>query len=82
MFRFREHVLLSEQVESLSEQLESRKVVDRAKGQLMDNYALSEHAAFRFIQTSAMSNRETMTATAESVIAGNLTPSETTAIKQ
>jgi len=82
MFRFREHVLLSEQVESLSEQLESRKVVDRAKGQLMDNFALTEHSAFRFIQTSAMSNRETMTATAESIIEGKLIPSEVTTIKQ
>jgi len=74
MFRFREHVLMSEQVASLSEQLDSRKVVDRAKGQLMDNFGLTEHSAFRFIQTQAMSNRNTMKATANSVLSGDLLP--------
>jgi AmiR/NasT family two-component response regulator len=76
MFRFREHVLLAERVESLSEQLEARKVVDRAKGQLMDTHGLSEHAAFRFIQTTAMANRDTMASTAESVLQGILAPAD------
>ena len=49
--RFREMQALAEQAQTLEEQLETRKVVDRAKGQLMDGHGLTEGDAFSFIQT-------------------------------
>jgi two-component system, response regulator PdtaR len=72
--RFKEIKALHEQAASLEEQLETRKVVDRAKGQIMDNHGLSEHEAFGFIQKRAMQERQTMKSVAERVIAGELTP--------
>ncbi len=72
--RFRELVALSEQSESLSDQLETRKLVDRAKGVLMDNHELGENAAFRFLQQTAMSTRSSMKAVAQQVLDGDLTP--------
>jgi len=72
--RFRELVALSEQSESLSDQLETRKLVDRAKGVLMDHHELGESAAFRFLQQTAMSTRSSMKAVAQRVLDGDLTP--------
>ena len=72
--RFRELRALSEQAESLGEQLETRKVLDRAKGVLMDGHGLSESDSFAFIQRSAMSGRTTMRAVADAIIAGELSP--------
>ncbi len=72
--RFRELVALSEQAESLAEQLATRKLVDRAKGTLMDAHGLSEGDAFRFVQQSAMSKRSTMKDVAESILDGTLVP--------
>lgn len=74
LFRFREHVLMEEQVDSLHEQLETRKIVDRAKGKLMDDFGLNEHTAFRFIQKNAMSNSITMHSSAEQVLQGDIKP--------
>jgi two-component system, response regulator PdtaR len=72
--RFREARALEEQVGTLEEQLAVRKLVDRAKGHLIDAHALSESDAFRFLQQQAMSNRRTMAEVAEEVLAGTLTP--------
>lgn len=72
--RFRELVALSEQSESLSDQLETRKLVDRAKGVLMDHHDLGENSAFRFLQQTAMSTRSSMKAVAQRVLDGDLTP--------
>lgn len=72
--RFREMKALADQAHSLEEQLETRKVVDRAKGQLMDGHQLSEADAFRFIQTTAMRDRATMRAVAQRIIDGELAP--------
>ncbi len=72
--RFRELVALSEQSESLADQLETRKVVDRAKGVLMDGSGLTEQDAFRFLQKTAMSSRSAMRQVAESVLAGEIAP--------
>ena len=52
--RFREMKALHEQATHLEDQLETRKVVDRAKGRLMDGHGLSEQDAFNFIQKTAM----------------------------
>jgi response regulator NasT len=72
--RFREIKALQDQTQSLEDQLETRKVVDRAKGKLMDERGLSEADAFSFIQKSAMQERMTMKAISERVIAGELAP--------
>jgi AmiR/NasT family two-component response regulator len=72
--RFQELKALAEQASSLEEQLETRKIVDRAKGNLMDGHQLSEADAFSFIQRTAMRERVTMKAVAEQVLAGELAP--------
>ena len=72
--RFQELKALHDQATSLEEQLETRKVVDRAKGQLMDRGGLTEAAAFAFIQKTAMAERQTMKAVAQRVLDGELTP--------
>jgi AmiR/NasT family two-component response regulator len=54
----------------LSERLEARKVIDRAKGTLMDARALTEGEAFRFIQKRAMDERRSMRAVAEDILTG------------
>jgi len=72
--RFREMKALSDQTRSLEDQLETRKVVDRAKGLLMDRFGLSESDAFSFIQKTAMQERMTMKAIGQRVIAGELEP--------
>lgn len=73
--RFRELVALSDQAELLSDQLETRKVVDRAKGKLMDDSGMTEQDAFRFLQQTAMTSRSSMREVAASVIDGELGPS-------
>jgi response regulator NasT len=72
--RFNEMRALADQNLSLAEQLETRKLVDRAKGRLMDNQGLSEADAFRFIQKTAMDTRQTLKAVAQQVIDGDLKP--------
>jgi response regulator NasT len=72
--RFQEMKALHEQTSSLEEQLETRKVVDRAKGKLMDDHGMSEADAFGFIQRRAMDDRATMRDVAEKVIAGDILP--------
>ncbi len=72
--RFKEMKALHDQATSLEEQLESRKVVDRAKGRLMDDHGLTEGAAFSFIQKTAMRERRTMRDVADQVLTGSLAP--------
>jgi response regulator NasT len=72
--RFREMKALHDENSSLEEQLETRKVVDRAKGQLMDKHGMSEADAFGFVQKRAMADRATMRVIAEQIIAGEITP--------
>jgi two-component system, response regulator PdtaR len=73
--RFRELQALSGEVDALEEQLESRKLVDRAKGHLIDRHGLGEQEAFTFIQRTAMSERCRMRDVAERVLSGDLSPS-------
>ena len=75
--RFQEMKALADQAQNLEDQLETRKVVDRAKGMLMDGHAMSESDAFGFIQKTAMRERLTMKLVSERVIAGELSPPET-----
>lgn len=72
--RHREMQALADQNSSLEDQLETRKIVDRAKGILMDDHGLSESEAFSWIQKSAMTDRVTMRSVAEKVIAGEASP--------
>lgn len=72
--RFREMQLLASEVGALEEQLETRKILDRAKGILIDRFSLSEADAYAFIQRSAMSERTRMRDVAERVIDGTLEP--------
>ena len=74
--RFKELRALTEQSKSLEDQLETRKVLDRAKGVLMDSHGLSEADSFSFIQKKAMRDRTTMREIADAVIAGTLTPEQ------
>jgi response regulator NasT len=73
--RFRESQVLHDQVSNLEDQLETRKLVDRAKGMLMDAHSLSETDAFAFLQKTAMQERRTMKAIAEQVLSGDRVPS-------
>lgn len=72
--RFKEMKALADQTVSLEEQLETRKIVDRAKGRLMDEHGMPEQQAFSFIQKRAMSERVTMRVIAQQVIAGEIKP--------
>jgi AmiR/NasT family two-component response regulator len=72
--RFRELQHLSGEVDALGEQLEARKLIDRAKGMLMDEAGMKEGEAFTFIQRTAMSERTRMREIAERIIAGTLRP--------
>ncbi|HEX6198251.1 MAG TPA: response regulator [Jiangellaceae bacterium] len=58
--RHEEIVQLESEVSDLSERLETRKLVDRAKGVLQTKYGLTEPDAFRWIQKAAMDKRTTM----------------------
>jgi response regulator NasT len=71
--RFREMTALDEEVRTLEERLETRKLVERAKGSLMSARGLTEAEAFRWIQQTAMNERRSMKAVAESVLAGGST---------
>ncbi|HET9071521.1 MAG TPA: ANTAR domain-containing protein, partial [Acidimicrobiales bacterium] len=77
--RFKEMTALEEQVRNLEERLEVRKVVERAKGILMDDCGMAEHQAFTWIQQSAMNERVRMDVVARRVVDEGLRP-ETPAV--
>lgn len=70
--RYREMRSLEEEVGGLERQLESRKLVDRAKGVIMDKHQLKEADAFRLIQRTAMERRLTMARVAELILEGSI----------
>jgi two-component system, response regulator PdtaR len=72
--RFAEKRALEEEVATLGERLETRKVVDRAKGLLMTRQQMTEPEAFRWIQRTAMDRRTTMKAVATAVVEGLAAP--------
>ena len=72
--RFREMQAIKETNSTLEEQLATRRVVDRAKGILMDDHGLKESEAFDFIQKTAMRDRRKMRDVAQDVIDGALQP--------
>lgn len=66
--RFAELSALEREVSSLADQLETRKLVDRAKTVLMQAHGLTEPDAFRWIQRTAMDRRTNMRTVAHLVI--------------
>jgi response regulator NasT len=66
--RFREFRALEKELGDTREVLETRKVVERAKGVLMDTQGLREAEAFRKIQKLSMNNRKSMREVAEAIL--------------
>ena len=72
--RHRQLVALQQEVGDLQERLETRKVIDRAKGILMATLKLSEPEAFSWIQRTAMDRRMSMKDVALAVISPDAVP--------
>jgi two-component system, response regulator PdtaR len=66
--RYAEVTALETEVAGLTDRLETRKAVERAKGLLMARKKMSEPDAFRWIQRTAMDRRTTMKAVADAVV--------------
>lgn len=66
--RFREFQQLRQEVEGLKDALETRKLVERAKGVLMETQGLSEADAFRRIQQISMNTRKPMREVASAIL--------------
>ncbi|NJQ02205.1 ANTAR domain-containing response regulator [Streptomyces zingiberis] len=66
--RFTQLKTLEAEVADLSQRLETRKLVDRAKSVLQTEYGLTEPAAFRWIQKTSMDRRMSMQQVAEAII--------------
>ena len=69
--RFFERALLESEVATLEGKLESRKLVERAKGLLMQRHGMSEGEAFTWIQRGAMDRRLSMVELARELLGGN-----------
>ncbi len=74
--RFEEFMALHKEVDDLKLAFETRKIVERAKGILMDTQDLSEADAFRKIQKMSMNIRKPMKEVAEAIILANQTEEE------
>lgn len=72
--RFEEMKALEEENKDLEERLATRKVIERAKGLLMDELDMKESDAFRWIQRRAMDERRPMKDVAVQVLDGGLRP--------
>ena len=57
-----------DEAKGLADQLETRKVVDRAKGRLMDSEGMTESEAFRHLQKKAMDERRSMREVAQETL--------------
>ena len=66
--RFKEFRVLEKEAQNLRETLETRKLVERAKGILMDTQGLKEAEAFRKIQKLSMNTRKSMREIAEAIL--------------
>ena len=69
--RYNEFRTIEEENHTLVEKLETRKIVERAKGLLMEKQGLSEQEAFRKIQKASMNNRKSMREVAEAILLTN-----------
>ena len=66
--RFEEFRALEKEIGDLNEALESRKIVERAKGVLMETYGLKESEAFHRIRKASMDSRKSMKEVAEAIL--------------
>ena len=66
--RFREFREMEQEIGDLKETLETRKLIERAKGILMDSQGLKETEAFRKIQRLSMNSRKSMKEVAEAIV--------------
>ncbi|MGH9299742.1 MAG: ANTAR domain-containing response regulator, partial [Acidimicrobiales bacterium] len=69
-----ENTALADDKMTLEDQLETRRWVDRAKGKLMDDHAMTESEAFAFIQQTAMNKRTPMQDVAKGIVEGAIAP--------
>ncbi|MGZ4143296.1 MAG: ANTAR domain-containing response regulator [Actinomycetota bacterium] len=74
--RYQQLASLADEVGDLTERLESRKQVERAKGVLIDRFGMNEADAFRFLQQSAMERRLSMREVAEAILSGSVAPAD------
>ncbi|MEC7809841.1 MAG: response regulator [Actinomycetota bacterium] len=65
---------LTDQAKTLEDRLQARKVIEKAKGKLLEDSSMNENDAFKFIQKTAMSERKAMVDIAERIISGDLRP--------
>lgn len=72
--RFEQIITLEHENADLAERLEARKMIDRAKGRLMDEHGLNEGDSWRFLQKTAMDTRRKIHDVAKDVVAGTLAP--------
>jgi len=68
LVNYQEIIKLERQIKELQEALETRKLVERAKGILMETLGISEAEAFRRIQKQSMNKRISMRQVAEAII--------------
>ena len=68
MGRFAEITAIEDELTSLEERFESRKIIDQAQGFLQQDLGLTEPEAFRWIQKTAMDMRKSMREVAEGVL--------------
>ena len=66
--RYKEFLEMDQQVTDLKETLDTRKLVERAKGVLMDSQGLKEAEAFRRIQQLSMNTRKSMKEIAQALL--------------
>jgi response regulator NasT len=66
--RYAEFQEMDKQIDDLKETLETRKLVERAKGILMDTQGLKEQEAFRKIQQLSMNTRKSMREVAQAIL--------------
>jgi AmiR/NasT family two-component response regulator len=68
MARYQEFLKMDDEISDLKETLETRKLVERAKGVLMDSQGLKEAEAFRKIQQLSMNTRKSMKEIAQALL--------------
>jgi response regulator NasT len=66
--RFEQNKTLSKEIDSLQGRLEARRLVEKAKGVLMQQEGISEDEAYRRIQQQSMNARKSMKEVAEAII--------------
>ncbi len=71
MARYQEFLEMDHEIADLKEVLDTRKLVERAKGILMDSQGLKEAEAFRKIQQLSMNTRKSMKEIAQAILLAN-----------